>query len=151
MSQKNNDFKETLFYESLKEFWNERGRGARYRLTTIGVPFFKENIKLGNSKLENIKNLKNFLIDNNFCQSIEYEEDKFSFKVVVENCCLKNVRKKYENEGIEILSCPIGNMIMYILELETGLSPELLPIKVEGNICNLAMAKMGTEKVINEE
>ena len=48
MISENNSLKDTLYFESIREFWNERGRGARYRLTTIGVSFFQEKIKLGN-------------------------------------------------------------------------------------------------------
>jgi len=151
MVAENNNLIDTLFFESVREFWNERGRGARYRLTTIGVSFFKEKIKIGKSKEENLENFKKYLLDNDYCKSIEYNEDEFSFTVRTQNCCLKNIRKQYEDKGMEILSCPIANMFMYILELDTGLSPELLPIEVNDEDCKLTMAKMGTDEVTEEE
>lgn len=146
-----NGFKETLFFESVKEFWNERGRGARYRLTTVGVSFFKDKVDLNKSQKENIEEFKKYLIDNNYCKSINYTEDNFSFNVEVTDCCLQNIRKKYENGGMEILCCPIANMFMHIMELETKMPPELIPIQVENNICELTMAKMGTAEVTEKE
>lgn len=151
MMTRDNNFKDTLFFESVKEFWNERGRGARYRLTTVGISFFKEKVTLSKSKAENIEEFKKYLIDNNYCQSINYTEDNFSFTVEVEGCCLRNIREKYENNGMEILCCPIANMFMYIMELETRMSPELIPVQVENNVCKLTIAKMGTEEVTEKE
>jgi len=147
MVSQDNNLKDTLFFESVREFWNERGRGARYRLTTIGVSFFIERINLGKLKEENINNFKKYLLDNNYCKSVEYSEDEFSFTVLIRDCCLQNIRKKYEEKNMEILSCPIANMLMHLFELETGLSPELLPIVTDEGECKLTMAKMGTEEV----
>ncbi len=146
-----NGFKDTLFFESVKEFWNERGRGARYRLTTVGTSFFKERVNLNKSPMENIDEFKRYLIENHYCKSINYSEDDFSVTVEVQDCCLQNIRKEYENNGIEILCCPIANMFMYLMELETNMSPELIPINVKNNICELTMAKMGTEGVTEKE
>lgn len=151
MISENNSLKDTLYFESVREFWNERGRGARYRLTTIGVSFFEEKINLGKSKEENLENFKKYLLENNYCQSIEFSEDEFSFTFQIQDCCLRNIRNKYEEKGMEILSCPIANMFMHIFESETGLSPELLPVEAHDGKCKLMMAKMGTEEVTERE
>ena len=151
MTKESNHFKDTLFFESIKEFWNERGRGAKYRLNRVGVSFFKDQIKLGNSRVENVEKFKKYLIDNHYCTSVESSEEEFSFSVNIHDCCLKTIRQKYEDDGMEILCCPIANMFMYIFELETQMSPELLPIQVEHDTCKLAMAKIGTDEVTEEE
>ncbi len=148
MVTEKDNLKDVLFFESIKEFWNERGRGARYRLTMVGTSFFKEKLNLDKSISENMEEFKKFLINNNYCKSINYSEDNFSVNVEIENCCLQNIREKYMASGMEILCCPIANMFMYIMELETGMSPELIPIQVEKNICKLTMAKIGTEEVV---
>lgn len=147
----NNHFMDTLFFESVKEFWNERGRGARYRLTTVGVAFFKEQLNLNKSKRENIEEFKKYLLDNNYCKSIKFNEDDFSITAKVEDCCLKNIREKYQKNNMEILCCPLANMIMHIMELETKMSPELIPIEVEDDTCKLTIAKVGTAEVTEKE
>jgi len=147
----NNHFMDTLFFESVKEFWNERGRGARYRLTTVGVAFFKEKINLNKSQKENIEEFKKYLVDNNYCKSMKLSEDDFSITAEVEDCCLKNIREKYPKNNMEILCCPLANMMMYIMELETKMPPELIPIKVEDDNCKLTIAKIGTPEVTEKE
>lgn len=148
MVTEKDSLKDVLFFESIKEFWNERGRGARYRLTMVGTSFFKEKLNLDKSMSENMEEFKKFLIDNNYCQSIDYNDDNFSINVEIKNCCLQNIREKFMANKMEILCCPIANMFMHIMELETGMSPELIPIQVEKNICKLTMAKIGTEEVV---
>jgi len=39
------DFKDSLIFEIQKEFWNERGKGARYRLTMVGAAFMEKLLK----------------------------------------------------------------------------------------------------------
>lgn len=151
MNTENTNFKDTLFYESIKEFWNERGRGAKYRLTKTGVSFFKDKMKLDGSKEENMEEFKKYLMDNHYCSSVTYNEEDFSISVNIENCCLKNIRENYENDNMEILCCPIANMFMEILEMASGMSPELLPIEANQEKCKLVMAKMGTDEVTEEE
>lgn len=150
MNEKNN-FKDTLFFEAIKEFWNERGRGARYRLTTVGVSFFKEQLDLNKSPQEIREEFQKYLVNHQYCKSVECTEDDFSFTLKINGCCMENIREKYQKDNLEILCCPIANMFMYIMELETKMSPELIPIQVENNICKLTMAKIGTEEVTEKK
>jgi hypothetical protein len=144
MSQINN-FKDLLLFEVQKAFYDERGRGARYRLTTAGVSYLKEHLK---EKSGDIDEIKAWLIKNGFVENIEFEEEMVSLKIKVSNCCLMSIRDYFGSEGMEPLGCPIANMLMYALELKNGLSPELLPIKFEGGICELTLAKMATSDVV---
>lgn len=138
-------FMENLVFEVQKEFWNERGRGARYRLTRVGVAFVKD--KLGDD-LKDREKIKEWLKDNGFCGDIEFEEDSFTLKMKVKGCCMKGVRDSFFKSKINPLSCPIANVFMYSLELNTGLAPELLPIELEGEDCKITLAKMATSEVV---
>jgi hypothetical protein len=40
---------------------------------------------------------------------------------------------------------------MKAIELQTGLSPEMLPVECNGNICKVGLAKMGTADVVDEK
>ena len=138
-------FKDNLLYEVEKAFYDERGKGARYRLTLAGVSYLKNNLK---DKAGNKEEIKRWLIENQFAKDIEIEEDEFLFDAKIIDCCLKNVRDYFDNEGMEPLGCPIANMFMYAIQQENGLSPELLPIKLENNCCSLSMAKIATDDVV---
>jgi len=140
-------FKDSLLYEIQKEFWNERGRGARYRLTRIGISFLEDIIKKENKKTEFIKK---WLVKNDFCKKIEYVEKDISIDVNVEGCCLRNIRDNFISSGMEILACPLANIFMYLEELKTNFSPELLPIKNDESTCKITLAKALISKNIEE-
>ncbi|WP_422445109.1 hypothetical protein [Thermoanaerobacterium sp. DL9XJH110] len=139
-------FKDELIFEVQKEFWNERGKGARYRLTRIGVPFFEE--KLGKDQLKDKESIKKWLVENGFCEEIDFKEEDVSLNISVKNCCLKNIRDYFAGANMKPLGCPVANIFMYCLELNSGLAPELLPIESEGDSCKLSLAKMATSDVV---
>lgn len=142
-----NKLKDLLLFEIQKAFYDERGKGARYRLTTAGVSFFENRIKEGMADTEVIKEylIKNALVDN-----IECTEDAVSFNAKVKNCCLKELRNYFIAANMQPLGCPIANVMMHALELESGLSPELLPIKLEEDLCDVTLAKIATSDVVEE-
>lgn len=140
-----NKFKDLLIYEVQKAFYDERGKGAKYRLTLTGVPYLEEQLK---DKSADKEVVRDWLIENQFAKDIEIEEDTFSFSANISNCCLSNIKDYFENKGMQPLSCPIANMFMYAIEKENGLSPELLPIKFDNDCCNLTMAKIATSDVV---
>src|SRR5690554_3575244 len=98
-------FKDTLIYESQKEFYDERGRGARYRMTTVGVSFFKEVVP----DLKDMAGLVQWLQDNGFTREIKMEEDNVSVTLHVKGCCLKSITEGFIKRGKQPLSCPIAN------------------------------------------
>lgn len=138
-------FMENLVFEVQKEFWNERGKGARYRLTRVGVSFAKDRLGDG---IKDREEIKSWLKESGFCSEIDFEEDNYTLKMKIRGCCLKSIRDAFFNSKINPLSCPIANMFMYSMELNTGLAPELLPIEVENGDCKITLAKMSTSEVV---
>ena len=39
------DYANSLMYELEKAFWDERGRGARFRMTTVGRKFYRDRVR----------------------------------------------------------------------------------------------------------
>ena len=138
-------FKNRLLYEIQKAFYDERGKGARYRLTTTAVSFVKE--RLG-GKAGDIGEIKRYLEGSELVQGMNWSEDAISLKVQIDGCCLKQVRDAFTDAGLQPLSCPMANIIMNALEIKSSLSPELLPIDIEENSCKLTMAKIATSDVV---
>jgi hypothetical protein len=141
----NLSFRDRLLYEVQKAFYDERGKGARYRLTTTAVSFVKE--RLG-EKVSDIGEIKKYLEASGLVEGMNWSEDEISFKVQIDGCCLKQVRDAFTDAGLQPLSCPMANIIMNALEMKSSLSPELLPIEFEENTCNLTMAKIATSDVV---
>lgn len=139
-------FKDELIFEVQKEFWNERGKGARYRLTRIGVDFAEREL---GEKIKDKENIKKWLIDNGFCEDIDITENEISMTMIVKNCSLLEIKNMFKKANIKPLSCPLANIFMYCLELNSGLLPELLPIEEDENgNCKVTLAKMATSEIV---
>src|SRR5690554_1926826 len=100
MSNKLDKFKDTLIYESQKEFYDERGKGARYRMTTVGVSFFQEEIK----DLKDLPGLVAWLQDNKFAEKIDMTEDNLSVELKVKGCCLRSITDGFRKMNRQPLS-----------------------------------------------
>lgn len=137
--------KDKLLFETQKAFYDERGKGARYRMTLVGVEFIENEL---GDKAYDIEVLSSWMKEKGFFDDIEITQDEFTFKANVKNCCLKGIRDSFDERGMQPLSCPIGNMFMNAIEKENDLSPELLPIDIDGDICGLSMAKFGSSDVV---
>jgi hypothetical protein len=149
------DFKDSLLFEIQKEFWNERGKGARYRLTMVGADFIGKMLKDPSDKKEVVE----FLKKEGFCSDIELSENEFTIDMKVKDCAFIQVRDKFMDKQATFvnvvidqqpLSCPIANVIMHAEEIVSGLGPELLPIQRDGNVCIVGMGKMGTAEVLEK-
>lgn len=137
-------FKDTLLYEAQKEFFDERGRGARYRMTTVGVSFFKNAVP----DLKDIPGLVQWLQDNGFAEEVLMEQDNVSLTIKVKGCCLKNITEGFTKRGKQPLSCPIANVVMYAMEQNGSMPPEITPIEFDGDVCHIRMAKIYTSDVV---
>jgi hypothetical protein len=141
------ELKDDLIYEYQDEFYNERGMGAKYRLVLAGVN------QIGKS-LEDPSNIQEIIAlfkKEGICEEIEMVEDEFSIHLVVHNCAFCNIRDKFMDTGRQPLCCPLTNALMKAIELKTDLSPEMLPVERDGNICKVGLAKMGSADVVDEK
>ena len=140
------EYKDSLLFEYQNEFWNERGRGARYRLMLVGTDYLAGKLK----DPSDVDEIVEFYKKEGFCGAIEMTEDVYSIRLVVSDCAFLPTRDKFMDQDLQPLSCPIVNGLMRAIELKTGLAPELLPIAREGNRCMVGLGKMGTADVVVE-
>ena len=141
-----NELKDSLIFELQKEFWNERGKGARYRLTMIGVDLLGKSLK----DASDIDEILALYKKEGFCSDIEFTDKEFSVEMKVKDCVFATVRDAFMDKGQQPLSCPLANTIMNALELKNGMSPELLPIiREDGGVCKVEMAKIPTSDVVD--
>jgi ribosomal protein S8 len=139
-----NEFKDSLIFEIQKEFWNERGKGARYRLTMTGVECMKKAL----SNPADVAEIIDVFKKEGFCSDIQMIEDEFSVTMNVKDCAFTGVRDGFMDHGQQPLSCALANTIMNAMEIKSGMAPELLPIGRNGSECVVGMAKMASSDVL---
>jgi hypothetical protein len=134
------DYANSLMYELEKAFWDERGRGARFRLTTIGRGFFEEKVRpaLQSTDLDQILHtIEDVLRREGIASKVTFNSEDRLLRVQVEGCVHRPVEEKMIAHGIEPFTClPINLVVLAIEELQDH-PVELAEVKVEASACQL--------------
>jgi len=135
MSQKviNLDYANDLIFEIQKAFWDERGKGARFRLTTVGQEFYQNNCRpLISSKQvdEIIQTISRVLTDKGIASSVDFSTEDHLFRIRIEGCIHKKVEDRFIAKGIEPFACIPANLIVLAIEEKLDRPVELAEIKV---------------------
>ena len=148
--QKQVDYLNNILADVLKSFWDERGRGARYRTTLIGVDRF---VSLNANRHEQnfydismvMQNIEAYLESHSIISKLSYNQRQDFSEIIdiqIYGCLHLGMERKLFKNGIkEPLACPCANLVMHLMEKSLGLSAELAEIKIgDDDICKLCIA-----------
>jgi len=144
-SAKDIDYMNEVLADALEAFWNERGRGARYRTPFVGVEYCLKSGKFDNLPKDTGKILqivKEYLEGEGIIKSIEFNQRQdFAevYEVKVQGCMLIGMEKKLASKNIEPLACPVANLTMYVIDKAMGLTTELVEVQPSDNGCEFGL------------
>jgi len=136
------DYANTLVYELEKAFWDERGRGARFRLTTIGREYFEAKCLplIQSGELDPIVHtIEEILQREGIAGKVAYSREDRLLRVRVEGCMHRQVEDKMVARGIEPFACVPANLIVLAIEEKLDRPVELAEIKLEEGSCQLLL------------
>jgi hypothetical protein len=136
------DYVNGLMYELEKAFWDERGRGARFRMTTVGREYYQDRVRpqLQSSELEHIlKTVQETLQKDGITGQVSYDRDGRLLRVSIERCIHQQVEERMTQNGVEPFTCVPANLIVLALEEKLDRPVELAEIKMDQNGCHLLL------------
>lgn len=136
------DYVNSLVYEMEKSFWDERGKGARFRLTTVGRGFYNEYClpRINSSEVDEIiQTIIDVLREKGIVSKVSYTNEDRIFHVKVRGCTHLSVEKQMIAKGIEPFACIPANLIVLAIEEKLDVPVELAEIKVENGVCELLL------------
>jgi hypothetical protein len=131
-----------LIYELEKAFWDERGRGARFRTTTIGRKFYRDQVRplLQSSELEHIlTSVQDVLQTAGIAGRVSYDLDGRLLRMSVQQCIHGQVEDRMTSHGIEPFTCVPANIIVLAVEEKLDRPVELAEIKRDETGCHLLL------------
>ena len=134
------DYTNSLMYELEKAFWDERGKGARFRMTTVGRGFFKEKCRplLQSSDLDDILHtIEDILRQEGVVSKVSYSREEQLLRIQVEGCVHRPVEERMIAHGIEPFTCLPVNLVVLAVEELWDRPVELAEVKVEEGTCRL--------------
>jgi hypothetical protein len=145
------DYANSLMFELEKAFYDERGKGARFRMTTVGREYFTNNLLplLQSHEINQIlQTVKDFLKSAGIVCEVSYDSDDRLLRVRIEGCLHRQVEEKMIARDIEPFTCIPANLIVLSIEEKLDRPVELAEIKLEDGACHLLLVVFDQRPVL---
>ena len=136
------DYVNNLMYELEKAFWDERGKGARFRTTTIGKQYSTDKVRplLKSNEVEHIlQTIDEVLQSEGIAAKVSYSAEDRLLRVQVKGCIHRQVEERMLAKDIEPFTCVPANLIVLAIEEKLDVPVELAEIKVSEGVCELLL------------
>jgi hypothetical protein len=134
------DYANDLIFEMEKAFWDERGKGARFRLTTVGREFFKTKClsRLQSVEIDDIvRTIEAVLRENGIAAGMSAESDGKLLRVRIEGCAHRPVEDRMVAQETKPFTCVPANLIVLAMDEKLNRPAELAEIKLEEGACQV--------------
>jgi hypothetical protein len=144
MSEKSvsHEYANSIIFDLEKAFWDERGKGARFRVTTIGREYLRDKclkqVK-GKSLEDIISTIGQILQEEGIAENVTYEQDEHLLHVQVKGCLHQPVEKKMLEHGVEPFTCIPANILALAIDEILGRPVELSEVRIEGGTCQILL------------
>lgn len=132
----------SVIHDLEKAFWDERGKGARFRVTTVGRDYFL-NRCLPRIQVKDVEPIievvKQVLREEGIVAEVSHRLEDKLLHVQVQGCLHVPVEQKLVARGVEPFTCIPANLIVLAIEEVLDRPVELAEIKVEDGACNLLL------------
>jgi len=136
------EYANSIMYDLQKAFWDERGKGARFRMTMVGREYFKDKglSQVKSSSATEIANaIGKILRDEGIVASITPEQDDRLLRIRVQGCLHHDIEQRLVAKGVEPFTCVPANLVVMAIEEAMDRPVELAEIKVGDGSCELLL------------
>lgn len=132
----------SLIFELEKAFYDERGKGARFRTTLVGEQYFNERCApcLLSEKLEDIVDvIKTAVAADGLAEGFDCRTEERLLRVHVEGCVHRSVDARMLAVGVQPFTCVPANLLALAVDSKLDRPVELAEIKLEGCGCDFTL------------
>jgi len=131
-----------LIFELEKAFYDERGKGARFRMTKVGERYFRERClpALTSSEIHEILGaVAGVLKADGIAAEVSWVDEERLLRVQVKGCVHRPVEEAMLSYGVEPFTCVPANLMVLAIEAKLDRPVELAEIKLEEGHCALLL------------
>jgi hypothetical protein len=125
-----------------KAFWDERGKGARFRVTTVGSDFYRTKCLPGLQSVEIdgiVQAIERALQEEGIVKRVSAAIDGRLLRVRIEGCAHRSVEDRLVAQGTKPFTCVPANLIVLAIEEKLDRPVELAEIKLEDGACQILL------------
>ena len=137
------DYVNSIVYDLEKAFWDERGKGARFRVTTVGRDYFLNKClpRIEAREVEPIiETVEEVMRQEGIAAGISHEIDGQLLRLKVQGCLHEAVEQRLVAKGVEPFTCIPANLVVLAIEETLDRPVELAEIKVKDGTCHMLLA-----------
>jgi hypothetical protein len=140
-------------YEFEKAFYDERGKGARFRLTTVGRSFYESNLRnrIDHNDLDHILEVVEMTLKElGIISEIKFGTEDRLLRINIQGCLHRPVEEKMIEKGAEPFACIPANLIVLAIEEKLNKPVEIAEIKLLDAGCQILLVIFDQQPVIKE-
>ena len=140
-----------IIFELEKAFWDERGKGARFRVTAVGREFFKANClpHLQSAEIDDmLRVVESALKNKGIVSQVSATHDGRLLRVRIEGCAHRMVEDKLVAQETKPFTCVPANLIVLAIEEKLDRPAELAEIKLEDGACHVLIVLFDKRPVL---
>ena len=137
------DYVNSIVYDLEKAFWDERGKGARFRVTTVGRDYFLSQClpRIESRDVESIiETVEQVMREEGIVAGISHEIDGKLLRLHVQGCLHEQVEQRLVVKGVEPFTCIPANLVVLAIEETLDRPVELAEIRIEDGACHMLLA-----------
>jgi hypothetical protein len=134
------DYANDMIFELEKAFWDERGKGARFRLTTLGRDFFRTKClpKIQSTEVvDMVAVIEGVLKENGIIDGMSVAIEGRLLRVRIEGCTHRPVEDRMMAHDTKPFACLPANMIVLAVDEKLNRPAELAEIKLVDGACEV--------------
>ena len=134
------DYANDMIFELEKAFWDERGKGARFRLTTLGRDFFRTKCspKIQSTEIADmVKTIEGVLKESGIIGGMSVTIDGRLLRVRIEGCAHRPVEERMIAKETQPFACLPANMVVMAVYDKLDRQAELAEIKLADGSCEV--------------
>lgn len=134
------DYANDMIFELEKAFWDERGKGARFRLTTLGRDFFRTKClpKIKSTEVADmVAVIEEVLKENGIIEGMSVAIDGRLLRVRIEGCTHRPVEDRMMAHDTKPFACLPANMIVLAVDEKLNRPAELAEIRLVDGACEV--------------
>jgi hypothetical protein len=136
------EYVNSVIHDLQKAFWDERGKGARFRVTTVGRDYFLNKClpRIQTKEVEPIvEAIEQVLAEEGLVAEVSHWVEDKLLHIKVRGCPHVAVEQKLVARGVEPFTCIPANLVVMAIEEVLDRPAELAEIKVEDGACHILL------------
>ena len=136
------EYANSIIFDLQKAFWDERGKGARFRVTNVGRAYFMDKclaqIK-GDALEEIVGAIGRILKEEGIVDRVDHEQDEQLLRISVHGCMHHSVEMRMLEHGVEPFTCIPANLMALAIEDRLKRQVELTEVNISNGTCEVLL------------